>query len=138
MAEMAAGHHGWINFRPEVPEDQELPREGAFGFLSGVGPAIPLCTWFAGEARRRGFEPAAVGIQHRMGPKAVARLKATVAEIPTQWLVTQDHSRRGLVLRLPEDEPPDRVLDWLLRAGVELCPIPTTGRWTAEVFGSSN
>ncbi|MHB8671755.1 MAG: hypothetical protein ACYDAD_14545 [Acidimicrobiales bacterium] len=138
MERLAEGHSGWINFRPEVPEDQEVRREGAFGFLSGIGPVVPLCTWFAGEARRKGFEPPAVGIQHGTGPRAIVRLVAMGAKVPTGWLISQDHPRRGLVLRLPADEPADRVLEWLLRAGDVLCPIPMTGRWTAEVFGPAN
>jgi hypothetical protein len=120
--------------QPEEEEDQDRP-PSLFGVFSASGPVVPLCTWTPGERRRRGVEPAAVGIQHAAGPKAVRRLAASPAPVPDGWDVVQDHPRRGLVVRPPEGEGPAAVLAWLLGAGEVLCGPPVSGWWTAAVFG---
>ena len=129
MTELSAGHNGWINLEPEVVEEDEAPEEGGlFAFLAPQGPLVPLCTWSPADRR------VSIGLQHRAGPKAAARLAELGHPVPTGWYVSQDHPRRGLVVEVPPDEPHERVLAWLLGAGELLCRLPVTGRWQAAVF----
>lgn len=140
MATLGAAHRGWINLRPRVHEDEsgdgapERPA-GLFGVFGGTGPLVPLCTWTPGERRRRGVEPAAVGLQHAVGPKAVRWLAEFGTPVPDGWAVAQDHPKRGLVVHPPVDAPPAEVLGWLLRAGDAVCRLPLTGWWAAAVYG---
>jgi hypothetical protein len=135
MAELSVERNGWINLQPLTPDDADDASQGGFfGLFSGRGPEVPLCTWSPGERRRRGDQAPSIGIQHGTGPKVANRLAELGRAVPAGWSVAQDHSRRGLVLTLPQDEPLPRVLRWLLDAGEALCPVAVTGRWIAEVF----
>lgn len=113
--------HGWVNMQPGVGEE-DLPPAGGnlFGLFAARGPVVPLCTWHPGER--------AAGVQHATGPKLASRI-----EVPLRWRVIQDHPRRGLVVRVPVDVADIEVLRWLVEVGTRLCPIPTTGRWLAEL-----
>ncbi len=140
MAAMAAERRGWVNLSPVVQEDDEggagaVRSAGLFGLFGGSGPPVPLCTWTPGEARRRGVEPASVGLQHAAGPKVVRRLAEVGAPVPDGWTVGQDHPRRGLVVHPPAAVGPEAVLRWLLGAGEALCVLPVTGWWRAAVYG---
>ena len=140
MAAMADEHRGWINLRPLVHEegaDEESPSRppGLFGAFGAGGPPVPLCTWTPGERRRRGVEPASVGLQHAVWPKAVRWLEEFGTPVPDGWVVGQDHPRRGLVVHPPPSAAPAEVLAWLLRAGDAMCRLPLTGRWVAAVYG---
>ena len=112
---------GWVNLQPGVAEeDLPPPTSSLFGLFTARGPVIPLCTWHPGER--------SAGVQHATGPKVVTRI-----EVPQGWRVVQDHPRRGLVVRVPADVEDLDVLQWLVAAGVRLCPVPTTGQWLAEL-----
>jgi hypothetical protein len=112
MAVIAERRQGWVNLEPVVEEDAP----------------VPLCTWSPGEERRRRTTPPVVGIQHHVGRKV-----ADVVATPDGWFVVQDNSRRGLVVRVPPEEPHGAVLAWLLAAGETLCPVAVTG-WSAQVY----
>jgi hypothetical protein len=122
---------GWINISPAIEEDQELPeRSSNFGLFSGRGPDVPLCTWVPGP-------PVEVGIQHGAGAKAVNVLRNLAEPVPDGWRVTQDHSRRGLVVVIPDGVSDDQVLDWLLRAGGALAAhLKLAGWWRAAIYGN--
>jgi len=135
MTELAAARRGWVNLSPGVVDEGAVPQDdGLFALFSGRGPLVPLCTWSPGEERRHGVAPASVGLQHRAGPKAVARLAALAHPVPSGWAVLQDHPRRGLVLRVAPETTPGEALVWLLAAGERLCAVPVTGWWFASVF----
>jgi hypothetical protein len=126
---------GWINFHPGVADDTEVPEGSSlFGIFSASGPAVPICTWMPGKWRGDGRDPASIGVQHAAGPRAVARLGSVGVEVPAEWRVRQDHPRRGVVIMVPADQENDTILDWLLRAGAALCPVPLTGTWRADIF----
>jgi hypothetical protein len=138
MAALVAEHHGWVNLRPFVHEDEDagapVGSGGLFGVFGGSGPPVPLCTWTPGEVRRRGIGPASIGIQHAAGPKVVRWLAEFGVPVPAGWAVTQDHPRRGLVVNPPPETPLEDVVAWLLAAGEALCRLPITGRWRAAVY----
>jgi hypothetical protein len=141
MTTMAAAHRGWINLRPRVydedDDDGAAPRgqgAGLFSVFGSAGPPVPLCTWAPGEERRRGVERPSVGMQHAVGPKAARWLAEFGTPVPDGWLVTQDHPKRGLVVRPPADATAQAVLGWLLEAGDAVCRLPLTGWWRAAVF----
>jgi len=120
---------GWINLSPAIDEDQELPdRSSNFGLFSGRGPDVPLCTWVPGP-------PVEVGIQHGAGPKAANKLRELGEPVPDGWRVTQDHSRRGIVVVVPDGTPDESALDWLFRAGSALAShLKLAGWWRAAVY----
>ena len=112
---------GWVNLQPDVdPDDLPPPQSGFFGMFGNRGPLVPFCTWHAGERM--------AGIQHAGGPKLARRI-----EIPAGWRVTGDHPKRGLVVAVPAGAGDDEVLAWLVRVGSDLCSVPTSGRWVAEL-----
>ena len=120
---------GWINLSPALDEDEEPPpRSSTFGLFSGRGPDVPLCTWVPGP-------PVEIGIQHGAGAKAVQVLRDLGKPVPDGWRVTQDHSRRGLVVLVPDGTANDVVLDWLLDAGTALAShLKLAGWWRAAVY----
>jgi hypothetical protein len=136
MERLQAAHRGWINLRPQVRDEEEAEERpsGVLGAFSSAGPPVPLCTWTAGEQRRRGLGPSSIGVQHASGPKAARRLAELGAPVPQGWQVVQDHPRRGLVVRPPAEEPLADVLTWLLWAGQWLCGPAVTGWWKAAVY----
>ena len=129
MDELAKSGKGWMNLSPALDEDEEPPpRSSTFGLFSGRGPDVPLCTWVPGP-------PSEIGIQHGAGTKATQVLRDLGEPVPEGWRVTQDHSRRGIVVLVPEGIPNEQVLDWLLRAGTALAAhLKLAGWWRAAVY----
>jgi hypothetical protein len=130
MAALADAHRGWVNLRPLVPGDDAddgapVRAAGIFGVFGGTGPPVPLCTW----------TPEEVGIQHAAGPKVARRLvELRAPPVPDGWGVTQDHPKRGLVVRPSPDASVAEVLRWLVAVGEALCQRPVSGWWLAAVY----
>lgn len=135
LGELFARATGWVNLHPEVDsDDARTVTPSAVGALfRAPGPPIPQATLIAPSEGRRGCTPAQLGVSHGVGRPVVPFLAERGVSVPPTWTLVQDHVRRGLVLKL--DEPPlaAPALDWSLRAAEELCPIPVTGGWLAEV-----
>jgi len=131
MQQLHETKKGWINLSPAIDEDQELPaRSSTFGLFSGRGPDVPLCTWVPGP-------PVEIGIQHGAGAKAVQVLRDLGHPVPDGWRVTQDHSRRGVVVVVPDSTPDETALDWLLTAGTALAShLKLAGWWRAAIYDS--
>ena len=129
MERLHQSKKGWINLSPALDEDEEPPpRSSTFGLFSGRGPDVPLCTWVPGP-------PVEIGIQHGAGAKAVPVLRDLGQPVPDRWRVTQDHSRRGVVVVVPDGTAHDAVLDWLLKAGTALAShLKLAGWWRAAVY----
>jgi hypothetical protein len=129
MDQLREGKKGWINLSPALDEDEEPPpRSSTFGLFSGRGPDVPLCTWLPGP-------PVQIGIQHGAGAKAVEVLRNLSQPVPDGWRVTQDHSRRGLVVIVPNDTPDTETLDWLLKAGAALAShLKLAAWWRAAIY----
>lgn len=123
---------GWLNLHPGVPDDLIIPdQSGLFGVFSGKGPYVPVCTWMPAGKR----DPEQVGLRHASGAKVTVRLREQGQAVPAQWLVTQDHPRRGLVASLPTGVPASQVIEWLLAVAPLVSVAPLTGWWQAWAFG---
>ncbi len=129
MDQLSNDKAGWINLSPALDEDEEPPpRSSTLGILSGRGPDVPLCTWVPGP-------PVEAGIQHGAGSRAVGVLRELGEPVPEGWRVTQDHSRRGLVVLVPDGIANETVLDWLVRAGTALAAhLKLAGWWRAAIY----
>jgi hypothetical protein len=134
FAELAVAGAGWINLEPGYDSEDAPPARSLLGqAFSSRGPDIPLCTWVPRQRHRHSTEPQTVGVHHGAGGKAVDRLAAAGIEVPAGWRVVQDHTRRGLVIAVPDDVPHTAIVEWLVEAGTALCPIPLSGWWRAAI-----
>jgi hypothetical protein len=133
MAELAVAGRGWLDITPAGVDPP--PPTSVWGRMNGRGPSTPRLTWTAPQPGRRRAEPAAVGIEHASGPKAIDRLTLAGHPLPRGWHRLQDHPMRGLVLQPPADARPDDVLMWGLRA-VAILGSPGTQRWTVRILGT--
>ncbi len=134
MRRMAAARDGWVNIEPVLPDGVERPRQGLLGFLGARGPEALLATWVPGKARREGFEPTTVGLQHSAGKRVVARLAESGLAMPEGWRVTQDHRARGVVATVEDGADLDEVAAWLIGAAERVATTPLTGRWQATFY----
>ena len=105
----------WGNLFFEPLDDEVSDESPLFGFLAARGPANPLATIMAPTTgkRQRSTE---VGIQHRAGTKAAVQLREESVFAPEGSRVVQDHPRRGLVVRWPENEQTATLVAWLFPA----------------------
>jgi len=126
----------WMNVRPYFGEqhDADMKWEPPLRRLfSAKGPYVPHATWVPAHSRKRGFEPAAIGLSHPQGPSAVKRLVEGGVRMPSGWEVRQDHSRRGIVIVAGSDSTCKQTLDFLLDASEELSGVRLTGDWIADL-----
>ncbi len=115
----------WCNLFFEPIEDDSIPPESPlFGFLAARGPANPLATIMT--PKKDVDYQLEVGIQHRAGTKAAAQLKEAELYGPTTARVVQDHPRRGLVVKWPQEQDMAALAGWLFPAMRELARAPST------------
>ncbi|MGA3354235.1 MAG: hypothetical protein ABSD85_13780 [Acidimicrobiales bacterium] len=135
MARLAGAADGWINLVPKLTDDEERPTSlGFFALFGGGSSGVTMCTWIPGSHNHRGPVRPSLGISHVTGHRAARELYLLAIPIPQTWLVEQDHPRRGLVLRLPYDEPHERVLVWALQAAGVLSARGPIERWRADIY----
>ncbi len=75
-----------------------------------------------------------LGITHNQGRRVLTELQAGAAVIPAGWRVEQDHPRRGLVVRVPADEPFEKVLRWAILTVSLLGGSRGGVRWYADAY----
>lgn len=133
MATFAAGADGrqWVNFSPDVDEAEIATGSRIGRLFSGRGPVVPLATWFPEHQRRGATEPTQLGIAHAAGKDAVPRLRERGVVMPHDWVVVQDHQRRGIVVAVPPWAPTDAVVRYVAGALVVLSPFETSGAFVA-------
>jgi len=136
MSRLARSRDGWVNISPVLPEGVEPPRQGLLAFLGARGPEALLATWIPGRARRDGFEPTTVGLQHSAGKKVVARLADAGLPVPEGWRVTQDHAARGVVATVDDEADLDEVAAWLVGAAERVATSLLTGKWRGTFYRS--
>jgi hypothetical protein len=132
MEAMVERGKGWINTWPDVDDDKLPQRKSFFSIFSGMGPAVPLCTWVAPQHDQRPPH-VELGIQHASGPKAAKRLEELGHPVPDRWVVLADHPKRGLVIAVHPDATVLSTLEWLVTAGRALARVPIPERWRATV-----
>jgi hypothetical protein len=135
IRELQESRAGWINMQPRVDEeDVPSTSTGLLGWISAKGPTVPEATWVPGERKRHGATAAdSIGLRHGGGPRARVALAEAGCPVPARWRILSDHSKRGLVIELPDGADPRQVLDWLISAARVLSPIDLPQRWIAEV-----
>jgi hypothetical protein len=138
MDVMGRARAGWVNFRPELPEE-EVPTSptGLDMLFSTSVHDVPICTWVAGKNNRHGVTPDSLGVQHSAGTRTLSHLASTGLVLPDEWRAVQDHPRRGLVVLAPSGTGHLQELSWLLQAGTVLSSVRITGEWRAEVHGAA-
>lgn len=138
MTRLTAAEDGWINLVPRLSDDDDDDDErptslGFFALLGGGAIGITMGTWIPPSHHpRRGLVWPSLGISQVTGRRAVAELNSLALPVPETWRIEQDHPRRGLILRLPPGEAPEKVLAWALRA-VALCTYRPIATWRADV-----
>jgi hypothetical protein len=139
LATLAERQAGWVNLAPDVDEGSDAKagevKAGIFRVFSGVGPAVPHCTWVAPQPKQRPPH-AEIGLLHRSGPKVVRRLEEQGHAVPEGWVVLADHPKRGLVVAIPPGTTHREVLSWLIDAANVVTQVPLPGRWKAAVHES--
>jgi hypothetical protein len=135
LGELRRAGSGWINLLPGVDEEAApRPSAGLFAFLGASAPAVSMATLMPPERVRREREGVTIGLLHPTGVRAVARLAEAGVDVPEGWVRTQDHPRRGLLVRTAVDADDDAVVSWSVRAARALCRAEMTGRWRAVVY----
>ena len=123
---------GWVNFAPGLLEDLEefLPREGPFSALFGR-PVRPFA-----EVSVVPGKTLAIGITHGAGRLGTSGLVERGLKLTEGWKLTQDHTRRGLVLEAGVD--PSAVAHFVATALVALTATPAQLEWSALRYGAKN
>ena len=123
---------GWANFAPGLLEDLEefLPREGPFSSLFGR-PVRPFA-----EVSVVPGKTLAIGITHGAGRLLSSGLTERGLKLAEGWKLTQDHSRRGLVIEAGVD--PRSVAHFVATALVTLTATPAQLEWSALRYGAKN
>jgi hypothetical protein len=128
---------GWINLLPGVElEDEDRPTvpTGLFGLFGNKQPPVTMATLMPPKPTRRAFDGVTIGLLHPSGAKSARRLAEAGVPVPPGWVVRQDHTRRGLVVRSAIDAAATDVVGWAVRAGTILCREEMTGTWQAVVY----
>lgn len=117
---------GWLNVSPRIPPEVDIPpTPGPLAVFSKRGPAVPMATWVASHTKKSGrLMPAELGLVH---PAAKQIIPILEREVPVGLTITQDHAKRGLVATVDAESSIPDVVDWMLAALDQLCPLPTLG-----------
>lgn len=123
---------GWMNLQPWVKDD-DAPVSSPLGrMFTARGPAIPFATWVPAHRRGRRRVLGTLGLSHVTGRFAPARLAERGVEVPSAWVLKQDHNRRGLVFEIDGDTTVAETLDFMLAASTVLSGVPIRERWVAD------
>jgi hypothetical protein len=135
LAALRGAGDGWVNLMPGVVDEADInPPAGLFAFFGTRQPPVTMATVMPARHDKRDTEGMSVGLMHPTGAKAIARLAEAGVAVPPGWVVSQDHPRRGLVLRTAPDSLPAGILTWCVQAGTALCMVDMTGQWQAVVY----
>ena len=123
----------WVNIEPAVEEDQVHSGSVFWKMFSSRGPVIPKFTWVPSYEKKQQILPAQIGITHPVGTKAVQRLREFEVRIPSEWIVEQDHPKRGIVLSLPSSYSDEEVINLAVGSLRVLSPFDFYGKFLASV-----
>jgi hypothetical protein len=128
---------GWINLLPGVEESEEdqVTSPGLFSLIFGGKQApVTMGTLMPPKPARAKFDGVTIGLLHPAGGKAVHQLAEDGVRVPEGWVVRQDHTRRGILIRAAVGAAATDIIGWSVRAGTALCRKEMTGQWQAVVY----
>jgi hypothetical protein len=134
---LCEANDGWINLLPGIEESEENPvsSRGAFSLIFGAKqPPVTMGTLMPPKPNRAQFEGVTIGLLHPAGARAVRQLAELGVSVPEGWVVRQDHTRRGILIRTSAGSTSTEVVNWSVRAGTALCREEMTGQWQAVVY----
>jgi hypothetical protein len=135
LAWLAAHRDGWVNLLPGVESDAaSVEAPGLFSIFGAAREPVSMVTWMPPGRGRHALDEVTLGIMHGRNHRVVPELVEAGLMVPPGWRVWGDHPRRGLVIRIPTTAPDAQVLKWALDAGAQLCLVPLTGSWQAEIY----
>lgn len=136
LEQLRTAGSGWMNLMPGVDEDAAAPQPaaGLFAFFGNRQAPVTMATIMPPRLDRREREGMTIGMMHPTGGKSVARLAEAGVDVPENWTVRQDHTRRGLLVRTSPDAAGADAIAWSVAAGTALCRVETTGSWRAVVY----
>jgi hypothetical protein len=131
----AIGHiadgRGWCNLTPEVDaSDVDVLTPSVFSLRTKRG--APIASLVTSPPRKGERRPATLGILHTRGRLGKERIDALLGG--AGFSIRQDHNQRGLLLEVPPDTPPSRVLEVMRSLLDKLCDYDRTGTWRLDVF----
>tara|TARA_B100001250_G_scaffold360629_1_gene338208 strand:+ start:73 stop:552 length:480 start_codon:yes stop_codon:yes gene_type:complete len=122
----------WVNIEPDVDEQNIHTGSIFWRAFSSRGPMIPKFTWVSASTSRGNYQPAQVGLTHPTGNAVLGRLNDFKIETPKQWILQQDHPKRGLVIQLPDDYDAKNVIEFALSAIPVLSPFEFNNQFTLK------
>ena len=130
----ARGDGSWVNIEPIIDRadlDAVKPGNPLLRLLSSRGPLIPFGTYVTASPTAKRPDVAQVGLQHGAGQRAVAQLAQHGIECPPDWVQLDDSPKRGMVFRVPDDQPIDDLVEWVLAAATALSQVRIREHWSA-------
>jgi hypothetical protein len=121
---------GWCNVTRVVVEDVAQLKVNFFGLWVNKGVAV--ATFVPSVARHGVAQPSSLGLLHSRGRLGVERINELLDGAP--YIIRQDHSQRGLLLDVPEDEPAERVVNVMCTVTDALCDYEATDDWRLTLF----
>jgi hypothetical protein len=157
MSAPNSGHEvsgGWVNLLPRIPEDVALPATpGPFAVFSKRGPAVPMASWVVEAPKRKRAGPTLAGptpsgstlagptlgeasVEIGILHPAAGPVRALLQPLPDGFHVTQDHPKRGLVIRSESTSTIDtrETVAWVLASLTELCRVDRRADFDAVVY----
>ena len=134
---LGEANDGWINLLPGIEdrEDDPVASRSAFSLIFGAKqPPVTMGTLMPPKPNRAQFDGVTIGLLHPAGARAVRQLAELGVTVPDGWVVRQDHTRRGILIRTPVRSAATEIVSWTVRAGTALCREEMTGQWQAVVY----
>ncbi len=124
----------WVNIEPDIDQGEIHTGSLFWRMFSSRGPVIPKLTWVPAHTVRGRRQHTQVGLSHATGANAIDRLGNAGVEIPSGWVTVQDHTRRGLLFALPDDQSPDVVVSLAVAAIRALSPFEFEDHYLATFW----
>ena len=114
----------WLNVEPDVHGKDIHTGSIFWKAFSSRGPVIPKFTWVSASTSKSGnYQPAQLGLTHPTGNAVLQRLRDFNLTVSDDWMLQQDHPKRGLVFQLPREYDAGKVIDFGLSAIPVLSPF---------------
>ncbi len=130
LALMLEGRNGdeWLTLSPWIAPHERPVTSVLRRLMSARGPKIPEVS----VVPAHGSDPTQVGVMHGCGTGAMQRVASAGVQLGEGWVPTQDHTRRGMLFRLPDSASASAIVTFACRVGAELSMVPIDDRWVAR------